>query len=129
MEVYFNLPGNVRVFAGTLTGFGDGNVTTWEDAVANGTTHLLGWSTTVFTLDAATLAALSGVSSFVLELDVENSEETGSWAAVIDYATLTLEYEPGAANPNVVPEPGTIALLGAGLAGLVARRRRRARSA
>ena len=127
MEVYFNLPGGTRVLAGELTGSNGGNVTTWENAVAAGTTaNLSGWSTTTFNLSAATLAALSGTSSFTLDLDVRN-EATESWAAVIDYATLTLRYDAGAPNPNIVPLPPSAALAGLGLLGLAGLSRLRRR--
>ena len=120
MEVRFDLGGGNVVFAGNLTGSNGGNITNWETAVANGTTASLGgWSTTTFNLSAATLAALSGSSGFNLDLRVSNSS-TENWAAVIDYAALTLRYEPG--KPNSVPEPSALALLGAG-----AIRRRKAR--
>jgi hypothetical protein len=111
MEVFFNLGGGNVVFAGNLTGSNGGNVTTWDNAVVNGTTaSLAGWSTTTFNLGAATLAALSGTSGFNLDLRVSNAAT--EWAAVIDYAALTLRFEPG--KPNAVPEPSALALEGFG---------------
>jgi len=120
MKVYFDL-GAAPVYAGLLTGSNGGNVATWENAVAAGTTASLGgWSTTTFDLDAAALAALSGTTGFNLLLRVDNVS-TG-WAAVIDYADFTLRYEPGASNP--VPEPTTMLLLGLGVLGLAGLRKR-----
>jgi len=126
MEVYFDFGNGNRVYAGLLAGSNGGNITTWENAVANGTTaSLSGWSTTTFTLDAVALAALSNTSGFTLELNVKETAE--SWAAVIDYATLNLTYEPGAPNPSV-PEPGMLSMLMVGLlsfGGFAAIRRRK----
>ena len=118
MEVYFDFGGGNRVYAGLLQGSNGGNISTWESAVANGTTASLGgWSTTTFTLDQAALDALSGTSGFTLELNVV--EEASSWAAVIDYATFELSYEPGAPNPgNNVPEPGMLSMFAIGLVSL-----------
>lgn len=46
----------------------------------------------------------------------------------IDYAILMMDYTPGgASNPGAVPEPGTLALLGTGLAGIGALRLRRSK--
>jgi len=46
----------------------------------------------------------------------------------IDYAILMMDYTPGgASNPDPVPEPGTIALLGSGIVGLGALRLRRSK--
>lgn len=121
MSVYFDFGGGNVVYAGLLTGSNGGNITTWEDAVANGTTASLeGWSTPTFNLDALALAALSGTTGFNLLLKVENTST--SWAAVIDYADFTLTYEPGAPNPT--PEPTTLLLLGLGVLGLAGLRKR-----
>jgi hypothetical protein len=115
MEVYFDFGNGNRIFAGELTGSNGGNISTWENAVASGTTaQLSGWSTTTFTLNSAALAALSGTSGFNMLLNVKN--EATSWAAVIDYADFTLTYEPG--SPNPVPEPGTLSLCMMAIIGL-----------
>lgn len=121
MSVYFDFGGGNEVYAGLLTGSNGGNVTIWENAVAYGTTASLGgWSTTTFNLDAAALAALSGTTGFNLLLKVENTAT--SWAAVIDYASFTLNYEPG--KPNPTPEPASMLLVGLGLIGLAGVRRK-----
>lgn len=123
MDVFFNF-GSDRIFAGEVSGSDGGTVTTWESAVSNGTTASLeGWSTTTFAFSDTLLNALSGSTGFNLELDVQNNSE-GNWAAVIDYASVTIDYEPGRPN-DPVPEPGTILLMGIGLAGLAASRLRR----
>lgn len=126
VEVYFDFGGGNRVYAGLVEGSNGGNAVTWENAVANGTTaSLSGWSTTTFNLNASALAALSGTSGFILELNV--LEEATQWAAVVDYSTLTLTYEPGAPNLPSVPEPTTLsmALMGLGGLALVTRSRKR----
>jgi hypothetical protein len=121
MKVFFDFGGANQVYAGLLTGSNGGNITTWENAVASGTTASLGgWSTTTFNLDAAALAALSGTTGFNLLLKVENAAT--DWAAVIDYASFTLNYEPG--KPNPTPEPASMLLVGLGLIGLAGVRRK-----
>lgn len=126
VEVYFDFGGGTRIYAGLVQGSNGGNVGTWEAAVANGTTaSLSGWSTTTFNLNAAALAALSGTSGFVLELNV--LEEATQWAAVVDYAALTLTYEPGAPNLPSVPEPTTLSMALMGLGGLAVFARSRKR--
>ncbi len=122
VQVYFDFGGENRVYAGMLQGTNGGNIDTWERAVANGSTSTLGgWSTTTFALSQSALASLGGTSGFTLSLNV--IEEALSWAAVLDYATLSLTYEPGKANPEFnVPEPAIFSLFGFGLLGLAGMR-------
>lgn len=116
--------GATIVDAEEVTGSNGGNITTWENAVAGGTTAALsGWSTTTFNFTPALLTALSGSSGFELFLEVTQAAEE-NWAAVIDYATINLNYEPGAPNPNPTPEPATMLLLGLGVLGLAGLRKR-----
>jgi len=122
VKVYFDFGSENRVYAGSLQGTNGGNFDAWERAVANGTTsELIGWSTTTFALSQSVIAALSGTSGCTLSLNV--AEEAYPWAAVLDYATLSLTYEPGKANPEFnVPEPATLSLFGLGLLGLAGMR-------
>ncbi|HMA65916.1 MAG TPA: PEP-CTERM sorting domain-containing protein [Chitinispirillaceae bacterium] len=122
VQVYFDFGSGNRVYAGLLQGTNGGNIDTWERAVSNGSTSTLGgWSTTTFALSQPALASLGGTSGFTLSLNV--IEEALSWAAVLDYATLSLTYEPGESNPEFnVPEPATLSLFGLGLLGLAGMR-------
>lgn len=121
MEVFFNF-GSSREYAGTLSGSDGGNVSTWNTAAANGTTASLGgWSLTTFNFSTGLLNALTNSSGFYLELDVQNA--ASSWAAVIDYATIRLDFEPGAPL-NPVPEPTTMLLMALGLIGIAGARKR-----
>ena len=117
--------GETIVDAGEVIGLNGGNITTWENAVGAGTTAALGgWSTTTFNFTPALLTALSGSTGFELFLEVTQAAEE-NWATVIDYATINLNYEPGAPNPNPTPEPTTMLLLGFGILGLAGVRRLR----
>jgi hypothetical protein len=58
-----------------------------------------------------------------------NAQQTlnggGTWAAISDLGSLTAQDLPFWVDGQVVPEPGTMIALGAGLAALAARRRRK----
>ncbi len=102
MDVYFNF-GSESVFAGQLNGSNGGGKDDWENAVAAGTTaNLSGWSETTFNFSPTLLTALTNSTGFSLDVEILNTAV--SWAAVVDYATISLDYEPGA-PPPVVPEP------------------------
>jgi hypothetical protein len=56
---------------------------------------------------------------------LQQTVSTGAWAAVVDTGNLQAQDLPFQIRGQVIPEPGTLIALGAGMAALLARRRRK----
>jgi hypothetical protein len=96
---------------------------TWQDVA----THTLGGSGNPFRTEDVSLGALAeGVADFELRFWTDVSDEDEG--AYIDNVVLSGTLPAESARTSSVPEPGTLALLGLGLAGIVAVRRRRSAS-
>jgi hypothetical protein len=83
------------------------------------------WATTVFDFNPDQLYVLNDEELYVF-LDIDTTPSTDWWAVTIGSSTLTIEYEldEGSGGPAPTPEPTTMLLVGSGLVGLTAFRKR-----